>query len=293
MVFVETLKQQSSVVKAAVDELFDAAHRNQKYDTDILIVIIHGFYNDSYKEYFERNKLSLYTFGPEHVGYSLDTFYEFFHSYRTKTFSRPKFYKALKTKKTKENVEHLERLSFNLELLIYLKFWESDLLLRQLYNLANLACGKHYEWDFKVVKGRQSLIRRHIQAPLKEACPKFYNLIEETYSAQIRNAIAHSKYYFLGRNLQLANTDDRTNDNLVNISFEDWEIRFHKVLLIYNFIIMNIEKYNKEYQDEVKDKHFGLPLSVPKLNHLGNRKNQWVKYDKVWHRWLWSTQVDN
>ena len=291
MVFFETLKKYEDEVKEAVDELFETAFKNQKYDTDILIVLIHGFYDDTHREFFEKNRLSLYTFGPAHVGYSLDTFYEFFHFYRTITVSKKKFLKALKKADTKERFEHQERLNINLELLIYLKFWESDLLLRQLYNLTNLASGKHYEWDFKVVHGRQSLIRKHIQTPLKIICPKFYALIEETYSAQIRNAVAHSKYYLLGRSLQLANSDPK--NNLFNIPFDEWEVRFHKVLLTYNFIIGNIQKFEDHYQNEVKDKHFGLPLSVPKLNHLGLRKNQWVKYDDSRKRWLWSSQLDN
>jgi hypothetical protein len=63
--------------------------------------------------------------------------------------------------------------------------------------------------------------------------------------------------------------------------------------LFYNFIIGNIQKFDKLYQDEAKDKHFGLPLSTPRLNNLGLRKNQWAKYDEARHRWLWATQADN
>ena len=315
MVYIETLKKYSNEVESAVDELFTQAFQNQKYDTDLLIVLIHGFYQGSFPEFFEKNKLSPYTFGPDYAGLSLDTFYEFFHSYRTSAISRKAFHVKLKQKKNKTQAEHIERIYVNLELLIYLKFWESDFLLRQMYNLANLASGKYYEWDFQIVRQRQSLIRNKIQAPLTTICPKFYALIEDCYSAEIRNSIAHSKYYFTGRNIHLANDEKslkKTHNHseslelnvhlpaqeylpksITHITFDDWEIRFHKVLLIFNFIIGNSKKYSKYYQHEVADKHFGLPLSTPKLSRNGLRKNQWVKYDPMFNRWLWSTQINN
>lgn len=305
MVFIETLKECEPEVREAVEELFETAFKNQKVDTDLLLVIIHGYYDVKHLEFHVREKLSPYVFGPEHIGHSLGTFYDFFHSYRTTAISKKKLEKLAADSKKKQAIDHQEELTINIELLIYLKFWESDLLLRQLYNLVNLASGKYYDWSFvppdltqkkKNNSGkfsRRPFIRNHIQAPIKTICPKFHKLVKENYSAQIRNAIAHSKYYFLGRNLQLANKDENKFYELTNISFADWEIRFHKTLLFYNFIIGCIQRYDKHYQDEVKDKHFGLPLSTPQLTHLGLRKNQWVKYDNVWNRWLWSTQIDD
>lgn len=293
MVFTELLKKYQKEVKEAVDELFEVAYKNQKIDTELLLVIIHGFHDDKNLEFFKREKLSPYVFGPAHVGYSLDAFYEFFHSYRTSNRSKKAFTKLLQDPEHKEVTEYHERLTFNIELLIYLKFWESDLILRQLYNLANLASGKYYDWHFSLSYSRRTFIRGQIQAPLKEVCPKTHKLIEDIYSAQIRNAIAHSKYYFMGRNIQLGNKEENKFYKRHNIPFDEWEIIFHKTLLFYNFIIGNLQKYDKMYQTEVSDKHFGLPLSTPRLTNLGLRKSQWVKYDSRRHRWLWSNQMDD
>jgi hypothetical protein len=231
MVFIELLKKYEAEIKEAVDELFENAYKNQKVDTELLLVIIHGYYDGKHEEFFRKEKLSPYVFGPDHIGYSLDSFYEFFHFYRTTHKSKKKFLKLLSGAETKEEAEYHERLTLNLELLIYLKFWESDLLLRQLYNLVNLASGKYYDWSFtppdaekkKNSSGkfsRRPFIRNHIQAPMKTVCPKFYSLIEDNYSAQIRNAIAHSKYYFMGRNLQLANKKENEHYELHNIQFD-------------------------------------------------------------------------
>jgi hypothetical protein len=314
MVFNETLTAYQDEVREAVDELFDAAFKNQKVNTDLLIVFIHGYLDVKHLEFHKKEKISPYVFGPEHIGYSLGAFYDFFHSYRTTSISKREFEDLLSDPIKKEAVEHDEELGMNIELLIYLKFWESDMLLRQLYNLVNLATGKYYDWSFtppdlttkkkknnKKKKNdkknnsgqfsRRPFIRNHIQSPIQTICPKFYELVKENYSAQIRNAIAHSKYYFLGRNIQLANKDENKYYELTNIPYADWEIRFHKTLLFYNFIIGNIQRYEKYYMEEVKDKHFGLALSTPKLSDRGLRVNQWVKYDAYWKRWLWSTQV--
>ena len=293
MIFTETLRKCEKEVSDAVNELFETAFKNQKIDTDLLLIIIHGYYDKKHLEFHKREKLSPYVFGPEHIGHSLYAFYEFFHFYRAAPISKKKFLKVMQNKDKKEEMEYQERLALHLELMIYLKFWESDLLLRQLFNLTNLATAKYYDWDSILSYTRRPFIRNHIQAPIKDICPKFFQLIEDTYSTQIRNAIAHSKYYFLGRNLQLANKDDQEYYIYANIPFDDWEVRFHKTILFYNFIIGNIQKYDKLYQDEVKDKHFGLSLSTPRLNNLGLRKNQWVKYDDRFHRWLWSNQLDD
>lgn len=302
MVFTETLIACQNEVREAVDELFDTAFKNQKVNTDLLLVIIHGYLDTKHLEFHKREKVSPYVFGPDHIGHSLHTFYDFFHFYRTSNTTKEEFEELLGDPEKKEDVERQVELTLNIELLIYMKFWESDMLLRQLYNLVNLATGLHYDWSMvppSMTKSnpgkfsRRPFIRNHIQAPIEILCPKFHNLVMENYSAQIRNAIAHSKYFFLGPNIVLANKDENEHYELTNISFTDWEIRFHKTLLFYNFIIGNLQRYDQYYQEEVKDKHFGLALSTPRLNHLGLRLNQWVKYDDHRKRWLWSTQVDN
>jgi hypothetical protein len=305
MVFKETLRALEQEVREAVDELFDTAFKNQRVNTDLLLILIHGFYDEKHLEFIKREKLSPYVYGPGPIGFSLDAFYDFFHAYRMNVMSKKKFQKLLDDPEKKEDAAHTEQININVELAIYLKFWESDMLLRELYNLVNLASGKYYDWnivppdldkDKKNGAGkfsRRPFIRNHIQAPMEDICPKFYKLVKENYSAQIRNAVAHSKYYFMGRNLQLANRDENAFYELGNIPFDEWETRFHKTLLFYNFIIGNKQRYDKFYQDEVKDKHFGLAISTPRLTSNGLRQNHWVKYDHVWHRWLGSHQIED
>lgn len=292
MVFTELLNQFESEVKEAVEELFEKAYSNQKEKNDLLLVIVNGFYDDKNAQALKSNGYSPYVIGPAQIGYSLETLYEFFDYYRKTNILKSDFDSLLAKNETREAAEHNERLSINIELMIYLKFWESDLLLCQLYNLTNLATGEYYDWhNTKVLDSRMDLIRNKIQKPIEMICPKMYKLIEDIYSNQIRNAIAHSKYHFIGRALILANKDESVFYKLYNIPFDNWEERFHKTLLLYNYIIGSINKYSALYQEEVKDKHNGLAVSIPKLSAVGLRVNQWMKYDIAFKVWRWAHQI--
>ena len=285
MVFRETIKKLDRGVKKAVDDFFRTAEQNQKTENDILLVKIHGFLDRESKAGLNKIRFSEYVFGPGQEGLSADRFYEFFNIYRHQITSKKNFLEDIK--KQKDEVEQAERMSVDIELLIYLKFWESDLILRQLYNLKNLATGSRYDWNFDPNKfwKRRELIRLEIQQPIKAISPLFYDLIDETYSAQIRNAIAHTKYYFLGRNINLTNKLDNPHYKLFNIPFDDWEIRFHKVILMYNHIIGNLNRINIKYAEKSADLHNGLAIETPKKGKHGLNKIHWIKYDDNFKRW--------
>jgi hypothetical protein len=100
-----------------------------------------------------------------------------------------------------------------------MKFWETDLILRRLSNLSNLAQAKPYYWDYSqtVYDARRNLIKDEIQKPLEFICPLFYKLIDEIYSNQIRNAVAHSQYYFLYDSIHLTNKDGNNTTNSMEL----------------------------------------------------------------------------
>ena len=53
----ETLNAYKDEIQEAVDELFAAAFKNQSVDNDLLIVIIHGYYDVTNLEFHKRKKL--------------------------------------------------------------------------------------------------------------------------------------------------------------------------------------------------------------------------------------------
>lgn len=123
---------------------------------------------------------------------------------------------------------------------------------------------------------------------LKDICPLFYKLIDKIYCNQIRNAVAHSQYYYLYKSIYFTNKEENQFYKLNGISYDDWEIMFTKLMLLYNYLIGNYNKYQSIYQTEVKDKHFGLLVYFPEKDYKGLEKTGWIKYDFDQKRWYWN-----
>jgi hypothetical protein len=290
MIFEEILQTYKDSVKKAVAELFKNAFKNQVNDTDLLLVLENGFKQDYSQDQLKRLKITPYFIGPEIIGLRYDSFYKFINEYRNLVFKRSDY--ELELKKQFSERSYLLNYTIEQELLIYLKFWETDLILRRLYNLSRLARGLNYEWEYHQVffNDRRKLVKEEIQNNLKIITPIFYILIDEIYNRQIRNAVGHSQYYFLYDSIVLTNKKESIHYKLNSITLPDWEILFHKNILFYNYMIYYYNLYSKKYQKLAKDKHFGLLISFPEKNTLGNNKSGWVKYDNFNSKWRWNNK---
>ncbi len=129
------------------------------------------------------------------------------------------------------------------------------------------------------------MIQDDIVKPLQSLCPMFSNLIDELYSNQIRNAVAHSQYFHLYDSINFTNKDQNSNYKLTGISFDDWEKLFTRVMLLYNYLIKNFNKYQSIYQEEVKEKQNGLLVCFPEKDLKGLQKTGWLKYNFDHKRW--------
>jgi hypothetical protein len=290
MIFDETLQAYKDPVKKAVSELFRKAYRNQVNDTDLLLVLENGLKQDYSEEQLKRLKITPYSIGPEIIGLRYNDFYKFINEYRKVIFKKSDFEVELKKQHSERN--YFYNYTIEQELLIYLKFWETDLILRRLYNLSRLARGLEYDWEYNqdFFNDRRKVVRDEIQNNLKLITPKFYNLLDEIYNRQIRNAVGHSQFYFLYDSIHFTNKKENSHYKLSSITLKDWEILFHKNILFYNFMIYYHNFYSKKYQEQAKDKHFGLLISFPEKNTLGNNKTGWVKYDKYYSQWRWDNK---
>ncbi len=287
MLFEETINKYKDEVASAVDQLYDSAYQYQVNENDLLLVLENGLKKEYDEATLKRLKITPYHIGPDFIGLRYDTFYQFINYYRNGIKSKKEFIKEFNDEKTRESFFDFYR---DFQLLLYMKFWETDLILRRLSNLAKLAQAKPYYWEYsqKVFNDRRNLIKDDIQKPLESICPLFYKLIDEIYSNQIRNAVAHSQYYFLYDTINLTNKDENKHYKLSGIKYDDWEILFTKLMLLYNFMIKNFNKYQSIYQEEVKDKHFGLLIYFPENDQKGSPKTGWVKYDFSHKRWKWN-----
>lgn len=282
MLYLDRLKFFEKEAEIAVGSLFTKAEKNQDHENDLLLVLIHGHYNDTFKQ------LSPYMFGDGREGLADQAQYDFFHSFRTSYITkdnRQDFITSLDVDKHKAMKQY--HIITQLELLIYLKFWESDYILKQLYNLSsNLLNNKAYDWhkDMKSA-GKKSLIEDLIIKASKNKAPKFYNYISTIYSRQIRNAAAHSQFWLSGDNLNFNNFDPQEGHMLKTLQITEWEDIFHKTIQFYNFFIAKRNELNKRFFVEAEDKHFGKQIRIVKND--GTIQFEWLKCIPFPYRWQW------
>jgi hypothetical protein len=287
MLFEETLNKYNLIVEEAVDELFDAAYKNQEQKTDLLLVLENALKNNYPIETLKRHKLTPYQIGLDEIGFRYNSFYKFINQYRDKIFSKDEL--ATELLKDHFDKDYAFHYFIEQELLIYLKFWETDLILRKLYNISRLIQGLDYVWDYdqNFFNNRRKVIRDEIQTNIEEHAPKFCQLLDDIYNRQLRNAIGHSQYYLIYDTISLTNKDQDKYYQLNSISYDDWEIIFHKTILFYNHLIRCTNEYSKRYIDLADGKHYGLMIYFPERNYLGTEKTGWLKYDNKRMRWSW------
>jgi hypothetical protein len=286
MIFEETLQEYDEYVKEAVDELFLKAFLNQKYETDLLLVFQNALKNNIDETTLERLNITPYQIGNGIIEFRYSSFYKFINHYRKMIVKKNEHRNELEKKAITRN--DIYDYLIEQELLIYMKFWETDLILRRLYNISRLAQGIEYCWEYEqsFYDDRRKLVRDEIQKNIKIIAPKFYVLIDDIYNRQIRNAIAHSQYYLMYDSINLTNKEENPHYILESISYSDWEILFHKNLLFYNHYIRCTNEYKSKYQEKVMNKKFGLLINLPESDESGNIKTGWLKYDKnneVWY----------
>lgn len=243
MLFLDKLNQIAHELVPEFERLFQVLLENQSHDGDLLLVYENGFYDPEVHTWNSLNeKFSPYVIGPSHEGHSAYLHYEFIHEYRTNgimPFSHTEYMKKLEYSEERQiDIELLKKqecYTIQLEMLIYLKIWESDTFIKRFYQIVRLIHGEPYDWHFKV-RTRDSikdLITIKIIDRFKNEFPKIYRAFKESYIAQVRNSIAHSNYSFLGRNINLNNSK---GNSLYGLTFEKWIEIFHTTMIISSYL---------------------------------------------------------
>jgi len=176
--FLEIENEVISKIENALYQLF------VNYPEDYVLFMACG----EYDEIIANNKelgLSPYTIS----GHNLDSYYD---------ITRQKFlceflnrYYNFRDNKELQNDDY----RMNIEFLIYTHIWEAKPFLKKLYRLANLICGKEYDWKIQITNFKKyDFITKKIIDPFNNANCHLGQLITNTYNADLRNAIAHSDY---------------------------------------------------------------------------------------------------
>jgi hypothetical protein len=290
MLYKDKLDSFNRISQNAVEDFFKKCKQNQSDPNDLLLVILHGFFDESILQTRKigNKKLSPYVFGHGYEGLANDTQYQFFHQFRLTYFTNNSREDYIKYN-TNENPgwKNYYHIITQLELLVYLKFWESDFILKQLFNMSsNLLHGKEYDW-YKSMKdsGKKNLIENQIIRSCKKRAPKFYDYLRKSYSRQIRNAAAHSQFWIVGDHINFNNYDPNDGHCLKTLNIEDWEDIFHRTIMLYNYLIKYTEEFKKEYANEVRGKHFGKRVRITNKGKL--IKYEWLRLDESNDRWIW------
>ncbi len=281
MLILEKLRALESEVGEAVNELFEAARKNQIHENDILLV----FLNAARLMEPSQNYLHI---GDGMIGLAYRTQYEFINEYR-----KP----AVQTEhEANESGIRMQTFTVHLEMLVYLKFWESDLLIRQLYELALLCQGRDYEWDFEVPGfaregSKQDILRKEIRDALSVIAPKFSKLIGDSYKTQLRNAFAHSQYYIVHDVISLLNYSEKpeAHSPIPSLKFEEWSNYIHRTLLIHNALIKNLESIQTSYRAQAEKNG---PIDVLVRGNTGKHYIQLVPDFRRKREWTFKDNMD-
>ena len=291
MIFIEKINERGVILHSAFDKLFDLVIKNQVHPGDLLLVNENGFYNPEFtKNNNFGNEILPYTIGPNNEMYSEQTHFDFIDSYR-KTYECQFTYNEYLNKikwnpEESDNIDKLifqEGLSIQLEMLIYLKIWESDLFIKRLYQLVRLSSGIEYDWEFKISESnreknctgiRNEIIRKKIRDKLKLTIPDLYYSIKKAYKTQVRNSIAHSNYSILDRNILLNNYIEGDVINiLISLNFDEWIEIFHETMILYNEYVGFLNKVNSYYVELAKSNNnkievkFNMKYQVEKVEY--------------------------
>lgn len=289
MLYKELLEKLEPEVNDAVAELFKKAALNQRNENDLLLVAIHGFYDYQHADsnLSKKLKLSPYVFGIGEEGLTNKAQHDFFDAFLRGYIVNGDRAKYLEYQKSEDPQLNNHLIINQLELSAYLKFWESDYIMKQLYNITTkLLHGISYDWHVRMKnKGKKKLLDIEVKDAIRSKTPKFFALYEKIYSRQIRNAAAHSQFYLNNSYLILTNYDPLDNHNLHRLTLDEWEVLFHYFVLFYRAFSIEMANHNNKCMEEAANKQFGKQIIITKLD--GKERTEWLKCLPEIPRWIW------
>ncbi len=143
-------------------------------------------------------------------------------------------YTFLKTNIIENNFDRI-----NIELMIYQHIWEAKLFIKMLYRMANLLCGKDYDWNVKIPIKKTDFFQNQVITSFKNAKCKLGEIIEKCYNTDLRNAIAHSDYQ-LDEHSKTNRYTSKTA--LCDISFDDWSEYFAYSFCLSYYLLKKVSE---------------------------------------------------
>ncbi len=280
-IYHDIVKGKNKLIGTELIRLLDLAWDNQGHIGDLLLFHVNGFFNEELVPFNEHStkKLNPHVVGPGKEGHSEHAHYKFIHLYKTTNTAKITYQEYLelvkwdpKRKKEIDKLVEFEELSIQIEMLVYLKFWEADMIIKKLYQFVRILHGEPYDWYFKIAESardpeatgtRQDILRNHIRDKIQSISPILYDVLKSTYKTQIRNSIAHSKYSFHGRNIHLNNyIEEDPASQLRGMTFDEWIDIFHNTICLQNEYIRINNLINEAYGKMAIENDNIIPIQI-------------------------------
>jgi hypothetical protein len=304
MLFKDKLEEKKSIIRPEIDRLLNLALKNQSHPGDLLLFHINGFYSDMkmWNLRHPNNKLDPHLIGPGVEGHSEMAHHKFIAKYRSRIhgpnysdyvaqFIVKKWTKAIG--KRNEKLLEAEEISIQLEMLIYLKFWEADMIIKKLTQFVRILNGESYDWYFKIAESsrdtdssgtRQNLLREQVRNKIEPYSRVVYEIIKDTYKTQIRNSIAHSNYSFIGRAIHPNNfIKNDPHSQIQAISFDEWVDIFHCTLILHNEYLRMNNVINQHYARIAAD--YDNTMEILITDKSGKQYPAYVEYRLEFEDW--------
>jgi hypothetical protein len=303
MLFTDILNKKTQELQPEFDKLFDDILKNQTHDGDLLLTRINGFYYPEANNWDNTLVKNSYMIGPNTEGHSDHWHYKFIHNYRQNAIANVSYEDYLKKfewsearAKEIEVLTESEATSIQLEMLIYLKIWEADLFIKKLYQLTKLSLGEPYDWHFKIKESsrdtsnttgkREEIIRLKIRDRIKDKYPNLFAAIKNAYKTQIRNSIAHSNYYFIGRYIHPSNFIKNDAASQIQVlSFNEWIDMFHDTMVIYNQLIRFSHLIDNVYSKAAHDNNLLFEVRLNRIDPIEKTEYYILKYRPEFNDW--------
>lgn len=222
------------IKKTIDDTLFRLKEVNQN---EYALFLADGEYSKSLK----NNTLKL---NPNVIDYKMDWYKD---TPRLNFLSH--YLSSFYTFKDNQNTTIYTEQRLHTELMVYTHIWESKPFLKRLFRLAHLINGEQYFWEVQIPDfSKHSFIRNDIRKVFESQGCLISQIIKKGYHSQLRNAFAHSDYYF-----DLLNGDEKIIlDNycgddsweIKEISYDDWSKRFVYSSLL-SYYLMDIARNHR------------------------------------------------
>lgn len=224
MLLAKELAQYRIDIQACIDEMVSAVMQHQQHPGDILLAL-------NYAQYDPDVEASL-SIGYDDIVHAAQEQAKFVALMRKDPNLMLRDNSYLMAHRETAGFEAVEETSIHLEMLLYLKIWEMDMYQRLLLQIARLASGLPYHWQLKIDVDTPKNIYAIVDS-LNTHAPKLSLLIKQLFDRRLRNAIAHSQYFFSDQTIL---TIDRNGNHEANYSFDDWRASISKTLLLHSLL---------------------------------------------------------